>query len=275
MAGISAPFSTVQEADAAYYGDGGGGDGDGDGGGDGATWGKLQEGSSLGSGWVLAYQNQQNGGRRRWFAIRMKAESLQALKSNGEPQTAGENTKLSELPHYSNEDDARAAYQAWAEENGGEENDDSDDSDDSDEWGNWTKVSEEKPWHIYSRTHQSEDRAQFLATSTLGDGSTVYLGSGGEVVDDPYTFDSADALSKALRAYFQRSENGDIPEGRTPTGDDPGTETVRKEASRVNTSSSTKKMERLVEKMGGQKVVLAGLAVGALAVYQKQKEGGS
>ncbi|ALJ99688.1 head protein [Haloarcula californiae icosahedral virus 1] len=271
MAGISAPFGSVQEADSAYYGDGGGGGGGDGGDGSGATWGDLQEGASLGSGWVLAYQDQQNGDRRRWFVIRMASGSLQALKSNGEPESAGENTTLSELPHYSNEDDARAAYQAWAEENGGTD----EQGDESNEWGNWSKVSEESPWHIYSRSHQTEDRAQFLATSTLGDGTTVYLASGGEVSDEAQVFDSADALSSALQAYFQRAENGDVPEGRRPTGDDPGTETIRREASRVNTSSSSEKVQRLVEKMGGQKVVLAGLAVGGFAVYQSQKDGGS
>jgi len=278
MPSISAPFGSEQEADSAYFGDGGGGGGggDGDGGGDGsgATWGDLQEGSSLGSGWVLAYQDQQNGDRRRWFVIRMASGSLQALASSGQPQTAGENTTLSELPHYSNEDDARAAYQTWAEENGGSGGN-GEQGDGSNEWGNWSKVSEESLWHIYSRSHQSEDRAQFLATSTLGDGTTVYLASGGEVSDEVQVFDTADALSSALQAYFQRAENGDIPEGRRPSGDDPGTETIRREASRVNTSSSSEKVQRLVEKMGGQKVVLAGLAVGGFAVYQSQKDGGS
>jgi len=277
MPSISAPFGSKQEADSTYFGDGGGGGGDGDGGGDGpgAIWGDLQEGSLLGSGWLLAYQDQQNGDRRRWFVIRMASGSLQALKSNGDPESAGVNTMLSELSHYPNEDDARAAFQAWAESNGGDDEQDDEQDDESNEWGNWSKESEEAPWHVYSRSHQSEDRAQFLANSTLGDGSTVYLGSGGEVVDEVQVFDSADALSKALRAYFQQAENGDVPEGRTPTGDDPGTETIRREASRVNTSSSSEKVQRLVEKMGGTKVALGAVAIGGFALYQSQKDGGN
>ena len=273
---ISAPFGSEREADSAYYGsddgggDGGGSGGDGGGGGGSGSWGELQSGPSLGSGWTLAYQDQQDGDRRRWFAIRMSDDTLQALNSAGEAVDAGENTTLSELPNYSNEDDARAAYQKWAEQNGGDDQQDAGGS----EWGNWSKVSEQNPWHIYSRSHTSDDRAQFLATSTLEDGSSVYLADGGEVVDDPNVFDSADALSSALQAFYQRSQNGEIPEGSSPTGDDPGTETVRKEASSVKTSSSSEKVQRVVEKLGGQKVVIAGLAVGGFALYQSQQNGG-
>lgn len=270
---ISAPFGSEKEADNAYYGSGDGGDGDQDGdNGNSATWGELQEGSALGQGWTLAYQDQQNGDRRRWFVIGMDGDTLQALNSSGSAVSADSETTLSELPHYSNEDDARAAYQAWAESNG--EDGGGEQDDESNEWGNWSKVSEEAPWHIYSRTHQNEDRAQFLATSTLQDDSAVYLASGGEVVDDPNVFDNADALTKALQAFYERSENGEIPEDRAPTGDDPGREAVRNQASSVKTSSSSEKVKRLVERMGGQKVVLAGLAVGGFAVYQSQTNGG-
>lgn len=269
---ISAPFASEREADDAYYGDSGGdggGGGGGDGGGGGETWGELQQGSSLGSGWTLAYQDQQNGDRRRWFTIRMNGDTLQALNSSGKPVDAKESDTLSDLPHYSTEDDARAAFKAWAENS-----DEQDDQQQSEEWEKWSKVSTEKPWHIYTRTHKSEDRAQFLAVGTVGGGNSVYLAPGGKVEDDPHVYDSADALSKALQAYYERANNGEIPDDRRPTGDDPGAETVRKEATSVKTSSE-KTMERLVEKMGGKKVALAAVAVGGLAVYQSRKNGGS
>jgi len=258
---IEAPFGSIREADAAYYGEGGGG----------ATWQQIQGETSLGSGWSTALQTERSGNRTRWFVLRQYEEGLQFLNSQGEVEEFGNQPELSTVPVFDTEEDAVAAYQAWAEENGGDDQG----GDESAQWSEWQQLREVEPWYLYSRTHQTEDRAQFLATSKLGDGTTVYLASGGKVSEEVQMFDSADALSSALQAYFQRAENGDIPEGRLPTGDDPGTETVRSEASRVNTSSSSEKVQRLVEKMGGKKVVLAGLAVGGFAVYQSQQNGGS
>ena len=277
MAGISAPFGSVAEADAAYYGEdgGGGGDGSGDGGGggddSGATWGELQQGEALGAGWSTAYQDQRNGDRTRWFVLRSSGGTLQFLNSQGQAVDAGENDTLSDVPHFSNEDDALAAFQAWADENPDEADENGEGDDESANWGEWSKVSEEPPWHIYSRSHKTEDRAQFLAASTLEDGSAVYLAPGGEVVDEQHVFDSADALTEALRQFYQRAEDGEIPEGRMPTGRDPGTSTVREQSASRTTSQS--QVERLVERMGGKKVALAAVAVGGVALYQASEDG--
>lgn len=271
---VSTPFSSVSEADSAYYGSGdgdgdGGGGGGGGGGGDGSggTWGKLQRKATLGSGWVLAYQDQQNGDRRRWFDIRMSGDTLQAIQPSGTVYDAKDSDKLSALPNYSSESDARAAFKKWAEKNGGGDQS----GQGAESWGKWQKLTEQKPWHIYTRSHKTEDRQQFLAAGKLGDGGTVYLAPKGKVADEPHVYDSADALTKALRAYQQRVKNGEVPEDRRPTGDAPKTSTVRKEAKTVKTASQSK-VERLVEKMGGQKVALAVVVVGGAVAYKSQQE---
>jgi hypothetical protein len=260
---ISAPFASEQEADSAYYGTDSGTDSDdggGGGGGDsGATWGDLQQAASLEAGFVLGYQDQQNGDRTRWFVFRSVEGALEFVNSGGETVEAGENDRLSNLPHYDTEADAREAFAAWQDANG------EDDQDQGSAWGNWSKISEEPPWHIYSRSHKQEDRAQFLAAGELEDGSAVYLAPGGEVADEPHTYDSADALTEALRAFYTRSENGEIPEDRRPTGDDPGAETVRNQAGGAG---------GLLEQVGPKRAAVgAALVVGGYAVYQSDNGG--
>lgn len=259
---VETPFATVGQADNAYFGSGDGSDEDsGDSSSDG-EWGPLQESDTLGSGWVLAFQNQEGGDRQRWFVIRSLDGQLQALQSSGEPYNAKDSDTLAELPHYPTEDDARAAFEAWAEENDGEE------QPGDDEWGEWQRIRQVDPWWVFSRSHQTEDRAQFLLAGKRQDGSTVYLAPGAALQDEPHIYDSTEAMQSALDAYFRAVQNGDIPEDGQPTGDAPSRTEVN-EAVRESSQS----VEHMVERLAGQKVLLGLVGVGAVYVYYSQQEG--
>lgn len=267
---ISAPFSSVGEADSAYYGtdssedSGGGSRPEGRGRGTDATWGPLQEGGALTAGWVLAYQDQQNGDRQRWFVIRTVDGQLQAIQSSGEVYNARDTDTLADLPHYPTEDDAREAFSKWdGAEEGAEDTDD--------QWTEWQKIRQIDPWWIFSRSHESDDRVQFLVAGKRGDGSTVFLGPNGQPRDEPYLFESFNRARSAIEAYFQAVQNGDVPEADQPTGDAPSRTEIR-EAVR-SSSQSSQVVEKLTERLAGQKVLMVAGGVAAIYLYIGHKEG--
>jgi len=253
---IEAPFGSIREADAAYYGEGGGG----------ATWQQIQGETSLGSGWSTASQTERSGNRTRWFVLRQYEEGVQFLNSQGEVEEFGNQPELSTVPVFDTEEDAVAAYQAWAEENGGDDQG----GDESAQWSEWQQLREVEPWYLYSRTHQTEDRAQFLAAGQLQDGATVYLGPNGGVQDEAHLFESVEAVQAALQSYFQKAENGEIPEERQPTGNPPSAEDVRGGVP-VDKKGPGGPLSGLVDAVGGPKIAAGLAAVGAAAVYKAQE----
>lgn len=278
---ISAPFSSASEAEDAYYGsgsgsgdgsgDGSGGDGNGGSDGSGATWGELQRSTTLGSAWVLAYQAAVNSDRRRWFVIRMESGTLQALKANGAVYSSKESDTLGQLPHYDSESAARDAFEAWAENGGdGPNNTPAPDGDPS--WGEWSKVRKVGPWFIFGRTSADGSQAQFIVAGKR-DGATVYLAPAAKIVEEPHIYSKIEAAKQALDAYQQSVADGDTPPGMQPNGNAPNTSTVREAVSKVvrTAQSQTKTQSRVVERLGGQKVVLGIAAVGGLALVKYQE----
>lgn len=283
---ISAPFGSVSEADNAYFQSSDSSETDTnetettdppqtppeqpgettptDG------WGDLQQGDQLGSGWVLAYQEQVSGDRQRWFVIRTVDGELQALNSQGREYTATESDTLSDLPHFVTETDAREAFGRWRSQNQESEQP----TPEEENWTNWQKLRQEGPWWVFSRTNTVDNRSQFLVAGKNGDGSTVYLGTNGSINDSPHIFESVGALRNALQAYFQQVQDGTIPETDQPTGETP-TNTEIREAVResVRTSSESQQVERIVEKFGGRRVVLGAVAVLGIVAYQQTREG--
>jgi len=264
---ISAPFDSEQEADAAYYASGGG-SGDGPGDGPGTTqWGELQAGDTLGNGWSLAYRDAVDGSRTQWFVVRQSSNgTLQFINSAGRAvDVTASDAPLAEQPHFSNEDDARAAYQSWADENG----DDSTTDEGGDEWSEWTQLREQNGWFVFTRTHMTDDTAQFLAAGETSDGSTVYLAPQGDVVEEPHIFDSASALTSALEAYAEAAANGSVPEGQQPTGANPGVSGVRQDASAADSGGGG----GLLDTVTGNPLVAGAVVVGGYALYRSQKDG--
>lgn len=239
---VQAPFSSVSEADRAYYGEGGqDGGGDSGAGGSGGGWGQLQTGDSLGSGWVLAYQQQTDGDRTRWFAIRQVDGTLQALQSSGQVYEASETDRMADLPHYSTESDAREAFAKWAEENGGQEGEDGtqEDGDGSGSWGEWQRVREVGEWTVWGRTNADTEAVQFIVASTNADGANIYLAPDGQVQQgEAHVFESFDAVRSAFEAYQQRAQNGNVPEEEQPTGNSPSRGQIAGDAEGASGGSS-------------------------------------
>ncbi len=117
---------------------------------------------------------------------------------------------------------ARAARKAYFSGSNG--NGDGDDQNDGDApaWTEWVRVDRVAEWYIYGREHNTEDRVQFHITGTASDGRRIFLDTDGTVVDNIVVMDSMDKVNAALEAYFQRDEDGDVPDDDKPTGSDPG-----------------------------------------------------
>lgn len=273
---LSAPFSSEQEAENTYYGSGSGdGDGSGDDGdsntptNESTTWGELQRSGTLGSGWVLAYQKAVNSDRRRWFAIRMSGDTLQALKSSGQVYEAKESDSLGQLPHYDTADDAREAFEKWAQ-NGGEKPPNAP-TNESTTWGEWRKVRKVGPWFIFGRTSKSGDKAQFIVAGKR-DGSAIYLAPEGEITDAPHIYDTIQAAKNALDAYSQAVQDGEIPAGMQPNGNVPNTSTVREAVSKVVRTAQSRTKTNTTTKLAGKKVLLGAVAVGGLAILTRGEQ---
>lgn len=286
---MSAPepeFSSVSDADATYYGDGGGGDGDGgddsptsD---DGTRWGDLQtEPTDWVAAWTLAYQDEQQttNPSRRWFIIRVNPETgaFEALSMTGQADEYPESTSLDELPHTEAESEAREAYQAWVEANP-DESDESDveDTDGAENWGEWAQITQVSDWTIWGREHKTEDRVQFLAASTMEDGTAVYLQPDGTVSEDAHIYDSQEAMQDALNAYAERVESGDIPDSDRPTGTSPGRGQIREDAAAAGANGGgpgRNPIAPAVEAVGGTRNALLLGVVVAGGVYYAEKQG--
>lgn len=287
---IEPDFNSVSEADAAYYSSGSAGSTAGGGGGgrsnggssqsgnettetrsgdDSAQWSELQTlETDWEGGWNLAYQQRVNDrNRRRWFVIRMtQDEQFQALTMTGQVEDIPQDASLEEVPHTDSEDEARRAYKQWAEENvnGEDGSDGSSGSGESGEWSEWQEVSEQYGWVIYGREHSRENRVQFFAGSETDDGTTVYLQPDGTPGQEQHIFDSQEALEQALQEYAQRTENGEVPQDRQPTGRQPNNRPSGQSESAVS---------GLIEAVGGPRnaAIIGTLAAGGL--YYAEREG--
>jgi len=379
---VEPDFNSVSEADAAYYGDGSGDDGGDDPGNDPTSstrWGEVQKiPTDWRGGWVLSYQAALDEDRRRFFVTRSKNGNLQALTETGEPTGFSESTPADEIPHFPTEEEARAAYQAWAEkaENGGPEDGDDSPTDgwteykevekvgvwmlyqrekrdgtdtqwtaagqngdgdvvflmpdgtvgdspnhyadraaveaaiekfnekarngevpeedvpvdtpseeevnnetksgDGEAWTEWQRIDNVQNWTIWGREHQSEDRVQFLVASTNQSGDAIYLQPEGEVAKEAHIFESVQAVRDALDAYATRRENGEVPEGKRPTGNSPSREQVRRDAAKATEGSSgglPGPVGAVVDAVGGPRNAAILAVAGTAGVYYAEREG--
>lgn len=262
---IAAPFKNREEAWVAYYGDDGSGGDNGGGDTSSGDWNDLQRQTTLSPDWTLASQTHQTDDKERWFVFRLTDnDEIEAITAQGTATKPGPKASLSEWPQYPTEEEARTAYEKWADQN------DVSTSDESENWGEWRKVRQAEPWWIFTRVHKSEDKVQFVVSGKIGDGSTVYLGPRGEVHDEAHIFDSVDSLRSALGAYFQAVEDGEIPDERQPNGEAPTT----KEISESVRTSATKSTSKVMEKLGGKKVLLGAVAVAGLVALRGANGGG-
>lgn len=125
---------------------------------------------------------------------------------------------MGDLAQFNSADAAREAYYSG---DGGADGDD-EQQDGGDGWTEWFLVDQAGDWYVYGRESLEDDAVQFHVTGQTQDGRQVFLGHDGDVVESMVVYDSMDAVNDALRAYYQREEDGDVPEEDRPTGPDPG-----------------------------------------------------
>lgn len=273
---VEADFSTVSEADEAYFGGSSNDDDPGDGGDDGdssTTWGDVQRKAELDYGFSLLFQNSTSGDRTRWFVTRgTEAGEIEAVTSGGETTTVSPDVSLDEVPHYDSENDARAAYKKW-EQSQEDAGDEGEQTDDATEWSKWRVVREVAPWFVFGRSSSDGEEVQFVVAGKNQEDVEVYLQPDGSVGSEPHTYETFEAVKQALAAFSTKSENGEIPENMMPTGGRPSVERVTK-ATRTTTTqtSSRSSAERVVEKLAGQPVLLGAVGVAGLYVVTQRGE---
>ncbi len=249
---IDAPFSTIEEADEAYYvegssgGSGGGGGGGGGGGNDTSnkSWQQIERVRVLNAGWVLGSQTTVNQDSTRYFVLRRESANspIEAINSGGQVETFDAGATGDTLPSYPTESDAVAAYEKWAEENGapsdGETGGDSSGTDGSNDtnpenWGEWERKDQVGDWYVFGRQHNQNQSWQWMGVAVVNRGGEeveVYLNDSGDVVEEPYIWTNRAKLIEAIRAFSDRAENGDVPEEDQPTGQAPAEDNVEEDA---------------------------------------------
>lgn len=251
---MEAPFSSPSEARSAYYGsDGTGGDDNGPGG-DG-EWHPAERVDTLDGGFILARQDHRTEDLTRWFVFRSNGDTLEFIESGGNLTEADDDAEWGDLPYFDTEQGARDAHAAWAEENP----DDAENGDETSEWGEWRQARQIRDWWIYAREHTTEDRVQFLVAGETRDGDRIYLGPNGEVRDDQHVFESVEEIERALQAYYEAENSGDVPEGRQPTGNAPPAEDVNEDTDDAS-SGGGGKLGQIVK---DNKLLVGAVGVGA------------
>lgn len=272
-------FATVQEADAAFYGDSTTDDGGSGGPGDTTiAWGDLQLVARLEAGWVLQVrrgqtQNEALDSRipgddtkttEQWFITRQTEGELQALDERGTARTLDPNATLGDAPHFTTESTARDAYQKWLDDHP-DRGEDDDESGGDDQWSEFKRAKLLGNWWLYVRTHQSKDKRQFAVGGVNPDGTAIWLWPKGRVKTKMHVYDTLEAINKALTAYRGR-EN--VPENERATGNAP-TRRQTRQASRGAGGGSD---------LGGllsNPLVLAGGGVAAYLAYKAYADGGA
>lgn len=223
-------------------------------------WGPLQEVETLAGGWVLAYQEQPDGGQIRWFVFRSFEGVLVWLDSAGGEYVSTETDTLDDVPSFGTEQAAHDAHAKWAEANPDQAEEGGGGS-----WSDWMEVDQFEGWFLYVREH-TDGRVQFVVSGVM-DGENVFLQADGTVGANPAIFTTFDEVDEALMAYFERVENGEIPADQQPIGQPPDMEQLTEDTEPFATEG-----EGLVEG-GNRRLLLVGAAaVGAFALMKQRGE---
>lgn len=207
-----APFGSESEAREAYFGEDETDSGPDD---ESDVWAEPEILDELEGGWTLREQQLEHGDRTRYFVTGGPFELPHAITSGGGTEEISEGQTYEETPSFDTEEDARAAHQTWLEEYDG--------NTEGEQWTDWEEHDMAPPWYVYVRRKKQTDERQFTI-SGLRDGDRVYLAPEAEILPkmtEATLYSSMDAVVKALDAYFQADQNGDVPEEQKPTGGRP------------------------------------------------------
>lgn len=273
---VRADFNSVEAADEAFYGSGdGSGDGDGDGDDSSTSWGAIDSKATLGHGFALLFQKSTDGSRTRWFITRgTESGEIEAIQASGTTTTVPADSPIDEVPNFDSENAAREAYQAWADENGGDESGDGSDDSGNTEWTKWRRVREVAPWFIFGRSSTSGEQVQFVVAGKAQDGTPVYLMENGSVGTEPHVFGTFAKVKSALQAYSTKAENGEIPEHLIPTGTAPSADTVR--TATVNTgggsSGTSGGLSGVVDTLSERPILVGAVGVAGAYLLSQRSE---
>lgn len=266
---VEIDFNSRQEAIATYRGEDPSNVDDSD---STARWGQLQsEGAFPAGGWVLASQTRVDDPETRWFAFRQRDGEVESLESGGTIKTAAV-IDGDRMASHGSEDDATAAYDAWAEDEGEETSEDGDDGEEGDgpSWGQWQQVDTAAGWVILRRDHVEEDRSQWIVGSQNDAGEDIYLQPDGTVSSSEHLYESIKAVNQALEAFAKRVNNGDVDEGDLPTGIGPDSPP---DQGRGSSSSDLPLIGPAADAVGGSRNLLLLVIVVAVAFYISERQG--
>ncbi|MDZ7689243.1 MAG: hypothetical protein U5J64_11150 [Halobacteriales archaeon] len=116
-------------------------------------------------------------------------------------------------------------------------------------------------WHLFGQSHPQKGTRFIVAGKHEGD--RIYLDTDGSVVDNPVTYRSADAVARALEAYAEKRENGNVR--REPNGQRPDASSVESDM------SSEPKSGGFLSSLSKEQKILGGaaLAVGGYYAYEE------
>lgn len=128
---------------------------------------------------------------------------------------------MSELAQFNSAEAARNAYYSGSGGDG-DTTDDGEQNGGEDGWTEWFRVDQVADWYVYGREALEEDNVQFHVTGETQDGRQVFLDTDGTISESMVVFENMDEVNAALEAFYQREEDGDVPDDDSPTGPDPG-----------------------------------------------------
>jgi len=160
-----------------------------------------------------------------WVAVGETGEELSILGSNG--RSTRTVTFPADNPTFDSAQQADNAYGVWLRENRNDSDaapNGNDNSDNRPEQA-WEQpdvvVSLGQGWYLARQGHKTEDRARFYVVGKTGDGTLVYLASGGAAVQSPSPFSSEAEATQAYQSWSQRAQSGDAAVVPDPALDRP------------------------------------------------------
>lgn len=202
-------FSNTDDALEAYFGD---------------RWDELEQIDELDGYWNLMGQSSTEGERSRYFVVGGPYEESHAITSGGGTSRIEPDDLLDDIPSFDTKSEGREAHALWLEENAEYEEEDGEST-----WTEWDIFDEVPPWFVLYREDTASNAVQYQVGGDR-DGTVVYLNSNGEVVTEPYIFDTLEAAAAAIEAWQRRIDEGEADPANGPSGRPPDLDTVNEQS---------------------------------------------
>jgi len=139
-----------------------------------------------------------------------------------------------------------------------------------DGWGDAQMVRELKyGWYLFAQVKKGESQeTRFMLVGKNGEGTRIYIQSGGQVDTEPKFYPTAEAAAKAYAAWVKRHQNGNTDPSETPDPEQgrPSPDGVNRDAARATNSGVDGLMSRLTSFAQENPALATGGAIAVLAV---------